>query len=250
MTLPATIPVPVSKPAGSGLEWVKQGWRAFMQAPLLWVGLVLLVGILSTVVQWIPLVGGLALPFLSILLGAGLLLGCQALGEGRPLTLEHLFAVFKPHPARTPLLVLAAIQLGLTLLVMITVMVMGGASALGALVSAEATGGDPLATASSLGGGVLMTLLVLLLLMTPLVMLSWFAVPLVLFRGMEPWQAMKLSFSACLANLLSMLVLGVLLMLAFLAGMIPMGLGLLVVAPVSVGAWYSCYRDVFPTPVA
>jgi uncharacterized membrane protein len=85
----------------------------------------------------------------------------------------------------------------------------------------------------------------LLLLVILLTMAMFYAVPLVMLGGIAPWLAVQNSVAGCFTNILPFLVFGfVYLLLAFLAA-IPFGLGFLVLGPVTFGAIYASYVDVF-----
>ena len=62
----------------------------------------------------------------------------------------------------------------------------------------------------------------------PLMMACWFAPALVMLRHDEPVAAMKASFFACLANVLPMLVYGLIGIVLAIVASIPFGLGWLV----------------------
>ena len=85
----------------------------------------------------------------------------------------------------------------------------------------------------------------LLLLITPVLAMYWFAVPLVLFREIEPWEAMKASLAAVLANMLPLLVYGVVTALLGMLALIPLGLGMLVFVPVLLISWLLSYQEIF-----
>ena len=91
----------------------------------------------------------------------------------------------------------------------------------------------------------LLALLVFLAVLTPILAMYWFAVPLVLFRALEPWLAMKASLAAVLANMLPLLVYGVVATLLFCVAMIPLMLGLLIAMPVLGISWLISYQDLF-----
>jgi uncharacterized membrane protein len=86
-------------------------------------------------------------------------------------------------------------------------------------------------------------------------MAIWFAPLLVVFNGMAPVAAMKLSFTACVANTVPFLVYGVAVLVAWLVLSLPAALGAaggpLVVAlfvasiPVLICSVYMSYRDIF-----
>jgi uncharacterized membrane protein len=104
---------------------------------------------------------------------------------------------------------------------------------------------DPTLTIATLGPMVLLALLFVLLLLVPLMMAYWFAPALVVLEDRLPLEAMKLSFSACWMNVLPFLVFGLAAFALLVVGMIPFGLGLLIVSPVLLASIYAGYRDVF-----
>jgi hypothetical protein len=91
----------------------------------------------------------------------------------------------------------------------------------------------------------------------PLLMLIWFAPLLVVFNGLAPVAAMKLSFAACVRNTLPFMVYGAAILLLWLALSLPAVLGaiggLLVIAllvasiPVLICSIYTSYQDIFTT---
>ena len=73
----------------------------------------------------------------------------------------------------------------------------------------------------------------------------WFAPPLIALHDMTTTHAMRWSVYAALANLGAMLVYGLVLFVIFFLGILPWGLGLLVVIPMMVISTYIGYREVF-----
>ena len=78
-------------------------------------------------------------------------------------------------------------------------------------------------------------------------MAAWFASALVALDGMEPWQALKSSFFACLKNIIPFLVYGLVMLVLSIIATIPLGLGWLVLGPLTIASIYTAYRDVFFT---
>jgi uncharacterized membrane protein len=76
-------------------------------------------------------------------------------------------------------------------------------------------------------------------------MALWFAPALVIFRGTAPVDAMKISFAACLRNIVPFLLYGLLYIVAAIIASIPFGLGWIVLAPLVMISLYVSYRDVF-----
>lgn len=90
-----------------------------------------------------------------------------------------------------------------------------------------------------------LALLIVLGAMLPLIMAYWFAPALVLFHDMKALDAMRLSFSACLRNVLPFLIYGVISAVLLVLAMIPLGLGLLVMIPTMTASLYISYKDIF-----
>ena len=76
-------------------------------------------------------------------------------------------------------------------------------------------------------------------------MAYWFAPVLAGLNNLTAIQAMKLSFVACLRNMLPFLLYGLIFMLLLIVAIIPFGLGLLVAVPLMMTSLYTSYVDVF-----
>jgi len=93
----------------------------------------------------------------------------------------------------------------------------------------------------------------------PVLMLVWFAPMLVVFNGMAPVAAMKLSFAGSVSNTMPFLVYGAAILLAWFALSLPAALGpiggVLAIAlfvasiPVLICSVYASYQDVFAARV-
>ena len=90
-----------------------------------------------------------------------------------------------------------------------------------------------------------LAMLVGLALFIPLIMAYWFAPALVMLHDLGVVESMKLSFVACLRNILPFLIYGIIMLLLFVIGSIPIGLGLLVVIPAMLASMYTAYKDIF-----
>jgi uncharacterized membrane protein len=76
-------------------------------------------------------------------------------------------------------------------------------------------------------------------------MALWFAPALVALRQVAPVEALKLSVAATLKNVVPFLVFGVIYIVAAVVASIPLGLGWIVLVPVSLLTAYVSYGDVF-----
>lgn len=224
-------------PPGNAFDWLRQGWALFAANPGLWIGLTIVLLVIVLGVQIVPLVGTLAAHLLMPVLGAGLLLVCRKIDEEERVQIDDLFAGFKQNAG--PLVMVGVLYMLAMLAIVVIVIAVGGGSVAGGLLSAQPAG------LGVIFGGLMLSLLLSLALSVPVVMAIWFAPALVFFNNMQPVEALKASFEACMKNVLAFLVYGlIVLVLAFFAAL-PVGLGFLVLIPVLAGSVYAAYRDVF-----
>lgn len=235
---------------GRGWQWIVDGFALFRKSPAMWIALTVVLAVLWLLSFVIPLLGPLLFNLLSPVLFAGLMIGCRALENGEELEIRHLFAGFKQYA--TPLVTIGGVYLVGTIIVFGIVFLTAGGSMLS--ITLMKPGVDletlvaairSLALALALGAAVYI----------PLIMLIWFAPLLVVFNGLAPVDAMKLSFAACCKNWLSFLVYGVAILVLWFILSLPAALGfvgmLLVVAlllasiPVLFCSIYASYKDLF-----
>jgi hypothetical protein len=203
-------------PPGQGWQWIVDAWDLTAGHRALFTGLVFGFLMLAVVTGLIPLVGSFGFALLAPVFQGGLMLGCDALRRGEPLKVDHLFAGFERQTSRLLALGVISVVAGFLLLSIGAMIV--GPSLFAMLLSGAVP--DP----AVLVGVMLRALLAALVMMAlslPLYMAMWFAVPLVVLRGLDVKAAMKASFSACLHNVMPFLVWSVALL----------GLGLAVMAP-------------------
>lgn len=235
----------ISRPtATSGLAWVKEGWRLFRLAPVPWSGMTALVFLVLMGVGALPMVGGVVVYLLSPFIVAGYLSASRAGVEGEPVTFLHLGAGFRE--ARQDLLVIGGAYALATFLVFHLVGFLTGADLTAQLAQLQQSETLTLEEAQRLRDAILPALALGALLLTPLLMATWFSPGLVLFHGFPAGKAMWWSLWACAVNwrpiLYYSLILG---LLGLVALMIPLGLGLLVFLPWTLTSTYAAYRDIF-----
>lgn len=232
--------------AERGLGWMTEAWSLFTARAGLWVllsvvglGILLIAGV-------VPLLGALLSPFASALVVGGFMLVAEKQQTGQAPEVSDFFAILS-HRGLKPLMVLTLLYLALyvaaALLIIPVFAVTGGT----ATVFSAILGGEEAALAAGLGS-LLLGSLAFLLVALPVLAMYWFALPLVLFDGVEPWRAMKASLRATLVNMIPLLVYGLLVFVAFIAGLITLGLGFLVVMPLLLVSWYLSFREIFSTP--
>jgi uncharacterized membrane protein len=226
--------------AGKGWQWIVDGFGVFRKHPLMWIALTVVLVLMWAVSFVIPLLGPLLFNLLSPVLFAGLMIGCKAADSGEDLELAHLFAGFRKNPAA--LVTVGGVYLVGTIVVVGIIIIMAGGSMLPTVL--QKSPGDMQMLAAALRSMAL-ALTFGFALYLPLLMLIWFAPLLVVFHDLSPVEAMKLSFSACVANWLPFLVYGVIILGLWFIASIPLFLGLVVLLPVLICSVYASYKDIF-----
>lgn len=248
---PAVVELPPTIPgrgvsAGSGWDWVVEGWGLFAKAPLMWIIAIVLMLILAVLVNFIPILGTLAFQLMQPVFTGGFMAGTRALEKGGEFEIEHLVAGFSMR--FVPLLVVGAITMLGWLAILLVFMVFAGMSLLGALLTGDV---DVVASAMATSlVGILIGALICLALVVPLMAAYWFAPALVMLSGMAPLEAMKASFFACFRNFIPFLVYSLVMLVALVVAMIPFGLGMLVWIPLAITSTYVAYRRIFTDPAA
>lgn len=225
-----------------GLAWYGAGWAIFMRNPGMWIVFMILLFVIAIVLNLVPVLGSLLFALIMPGLLGGVLYAAHEAAEQREMDISHLFIAFKEDETRNAVLVLGAVMLGANILFMLITLILIGSS-MGMAGMMQGNGHDVMA--AGVGVGILLALLLLSVLGLLLSMGFFYAVPLVMFGAVKPVDAMKKSFNACLANILPLLLFGVVYIVLALIAVIPFGLGLLVLLPVTAGAIYASYRDVF-----
>lgn len=228
--------------AAHGLEWITAGWKIFRREPGLLVLLFLIFILIIFLIGLIPIVGQLLALLITPALSGGLLLAVETTVRGQSPTFELLFAGLTDPLRRNRMLTLGVWTLIINILVMLCAMLIGGSFVM-SLIGFGAVGGPTMAGTSA-GIGLFGLLLALLLGLIYAAAL-FFAIPLVMLAGMEPMAALKLSLSANLHNLGAWLIFGVVYVVLIIVAMIPFGLGLLIVGPISIASTYCAYVDTF-----
>lgn len=233
--------------AGNGWQWIVDGFNLFTKNPGMWILLTVILMVIMFAINLVPLLGAIACAVLWPVLAAGLLLGCKALDSGQELQLSHLFAGFETGDKFKQLLLI-----GLAYLVALTVVFGIAFMAIGVPVFQSLRTGASPSAAGILGmvGGMAIGVLLAMALMVPVAMAIWFAPTLVLFDNQDAVEAMKLSFAACLRNIVPFLIYGVIAFVLNIIAAIPFGLGYLVLIPVLVCSIYASYKDIFAPAAA
>lgn len=200
--------------AAAGVQWLKGGWVAFKDGGAVLIGMAVVWLLLVGVARMVPFLGVVLAPVLGTFLYAGMLIGLRAKAGGGELRFESLFSAFNDQDKTVHIAIIALVPV------------------LGSLLQL------------ALSGGWLGWMLSGLLGLT-VSALVYFATPLVLFRQQEAPLAMQLSLQAVLINLPAVVVYWIIVAMLTVLALIPLGLGLLVLIPVLIGATYESYAEVF-----
>ncbi|MBC3809430.1 hypothetical protein H8K52_18980 [Undibacterium seohonense] len=227
--------------AGKATSWYGYGFDQFKANAGVWIGMVVVLFVITLVLNVIPGIGTFVSNLLMPAFFGGLMLACQAHRESKPVTFEFLFAGFKDKFGALALLGLFW-MIGVLVVSMVAgffaVAVFGGAIATGAVLGSAGMMGLGF---SALIGFVLLAMLIAI----PLAMAIWFAPALVVFHNVAPIDALILSLKVSLKNWAAFLLFFVLYIVFAILASIPLALGWLVLGPVLVGAIYAAYRDIF-----
>jgi hypothetical protein len=173
---------PRENPAGAGVEWIAEGWRLFVKAPLMWIVAILVIIVIAVVVNFIPVLGPLAFQIAQPVFAAGLMVACRSLETGGEFEIEHVFAGFKQNFAG--LVIVGLIFMAASLALLLVFALFAGFGIVVAFATGDTQDAWPAIMAS--GISILVGSLVTMLLMVPPLMLYWFAPALVMLHDMAP----------------------------------------------------------------
>jgi uncharacterized membrane protein len=246
-------PLTVARPAANqGIAWMKTGWAWFRLAPVPWMGMTAVAFLALTGIGMLPVVGGYIVELMSPFMVAAFMSASRAAEQGQPVSYLHLGAGFRPE-ARIRLIIMGAVYLAGILLVDMIMRQMGGESFEQMAQLAQAPKDITPEQARTIMSQALPAMLTGLVLMTPLVMATWFAPALILFDRFSASNGMWWSLWACAVNWRPVFVYSLWLgLIAVVAMLIPFGLGLLVLLPWIMTSTYAAYRSMFvpPEPVS
>ena len=227
--------------SGRAWDWTVYGWRLFIRDPGVWIVLYLVYLVIEYGLPLVPTAGPLVLSFIAPALTAGLLFAAREQDCGRPIHVDQLFRAFRDRSVVGRVLVLGLIGLGFKL-----VSIAVGVASLGGALVAVLTGrlaASALIPALALGGT--FGLLVAVTLGLVLAMLLYYAVPLVTFDAAHPIEAIRSSVAACTVNILPLTVLSLINVGLYLVAMLSLGVGIVVVGPITIGSMYAGYKEIY-----
>lgn len=223
-------------PVGNAWVWIVNGFNLFKANPAMWIILLVIYLAIMIPISMLPVIGSVVSTLLAPVFAAGMMWGCQALIKNRDLEINHLFEGFKRNTSQ--LITIGGIYMVSLLFVAVIVVLALDKDTAELLVQGKDLSPEQ-------ADAMLMPIMIALLLIMPVLMAYWFAPVLAGLHNLTAVEAMKLSFSACLKNMLPFLLYGLIFMVLLIVAIIPFGLGLLVVAPMMMTSLYSSYADVF-----
>lgn len=221
--------------AGRGLEWIKEAFRDVFAQPLAWIIGPMVVLFALAFVSMIPIVGLLASVAVPLVIA-----GNYAAGEtqARTGTLD-IGVFFRGAQKRQGELLIVGVVTGIAGFV---ALVIAFGAALGPSLFKL---NDPNIKPEDFLMPAILGSLIFFALYIPITMGMWFAPALVLLRGIEPIEAIKQSFNACLKNFVPFLVYGLVTAGVVLGSVLTAFLGFIVTYPVLLASMYRQYRDIF-----
>jgi len=196
---------------GQALEWLRGGYRLVQAAPRLWFGMTLIYFLIAAALRLIPFMGGLVLILVSPWLLAGALVAARESGATQD-GAESWFVVALARPLRlftlpvrdenrlAALAIACVLVFGFALLIRIVeeIFLKGGS---------VATGFAAADLAPRISAGFATAAVVVAIAYVALLMAVYYLVPLVLFRGRAPMEALVESFQICVHNVAAWLLL-------------------------------------------
>lgn len=237
-----------SAAAGRGVAWLLEGFDYFKKAPGMWVGVTLILFVLSIVSSIIPL-GSLIFQLIMPVFFGGLILGCRDVDSGKEFGIEHLFAGFSSNAGQlviVGILYLAGLIIILILLLVLALTAFDGMEFIKAMVSGDITAMQQIQINPL---SMLLLTLIGAALYIPIIMAFWFAPALVVLQGQSAVDAMRASFKGCLQNVIPFLIYGVVALVLGIVASIPLLLGWLILIPMITASIYISYKDIFPVGI-
>ncbi len=212
-----------------GVEWIGSGFNLFMKKPgeLIIAGLALFV--VSFILNWVPVIGSGLATMAGVVAAGAIMRACQAFEDG-----QDPVAAAKAAAGASPLFILGLIAAGMGVVI----------GLLGLMMTAMVIGAAFISVNAAIGLGAV-TGLLMMFISIPMIMALWLAPGLVIMKGVQPVEAIRLSFVASIKNFLPFIIFYVLAAIASFLGAMLMGIGLIFVYPVLLCATYYAYKDIF-----
>ncbi len=225
-------------PGKQAWSWYKAGWRLFLINPSTWILYTFLWVLLAIFLWQIPILGRVAWWMINPALYAGFLYQAAEMEQGRPLAVNRFFIGLTDKTTRLPLLTLGVITLAAYVFFNVVTMVDPSLySTIESLLRADASSGIVAIVIN-----LFLRFVLSLMILTLATMALLYSCPAIMFAGSDGFDAMMNSFETCARHWRAFAAfMGIFIGLA-IAAMIPMGLGLLVLIPVTSCAAYASFQ--------
>jgi len=230
-----------------GYAWITGAFPYFTHNPLGWIAAMVVFFLISMVVGIIPL-GGIVLNIFYPVIVGGFMLGCVAYKEGGSFEFQHMFAGFKePYFKRLAILGVFYTIASFAVVILVGILafvILGGFEFFQEIEHAQ------IEDVSAYAVDILLLSLIAISLFMPCVMAIWFAPSIIISSEETALSAMKLSFNACLKNILPFTLYGIVVLILAIVASIPLLLGFLVLLPVLSASVYVSYLDCFKSDIS
>lgn len=232
-------------PSAEAWHWVTAAWVLFKQSVGIFIGIFLITMLVTAVARSIPMLGDIISSLLMPVFAGGLIYTCKQLDRHAKIEFEMIFQGFRENLSE--LITLGAIYLGLLFAAFIPaaiILIISTGSADVFIELMNSSDYSDLANAET-AMAALLGFLIFMLLACPVFMAYYFAPALIMDKGMKAWPAMKLSFSACLMNILPLTWFSLIIFALAIIAAIPLFLGYIVLIPVLMITSYTSYSSIF-----
>ena len=235
------IPGGRSVPVGSAFAWISDSWGLFKRQSGTWIGFILTLLGMHIIAGFVPVIGDIAMAFIQVLLIAGVIHSCGLLRREGSFRFGDLFIGFQRKTG--PLMILVLITFGFLIGVLLIAIIFLGISIGGSSALLQSSI-DPAALLATGGVGII-GIFIVIIGVSIYAMAAWFAPALVIMHDIAPFQALKMSFSACLKNILPGIIFFIVMSVLMAVSVIPLGLGLLITMPMLFICYYTSYCSIF-----
>ncbi len=237
-------------PASAGITWISDAWYIFKGNPWLWIGMFVAYFLIAIVFSLIPILN-LLINFLGIFSTAGVAYVAHRQLHNQSIEFSQFFIGFRKNTGQL-LLILMLCIIGVVIAFIPIFLYFSwkmlefiGWEILGLFVRIPNVASADFFSTINISTGLIMLVVMTLFFIITLIMAIWFAPILVILHNMLAFDAMKLSFIACLNNIIAFFVYGVGIMLLGVLAILPLGLGLFILFPILFISYYTAYRLIF-----
>lgn len=224
---------------GRGLIWLVESFNIFKEKPLLWLGVTFSFTIVFLILNLIPIINLIASLLLFHFISGFIIISAQQKEDIEP-TFRDMFSALESH--FVPLFILSVIYIAFNFIALIPLFVIAGFSFIDFFINNSDIGNFSASSFLLLMLGILIYFTMYI----PIIMAVYMAPSLIVLHDIKTIDAIKMSFKGCIKNILPLTILGFLgLFLVILVSAFTLGLGLILLLPIMMISYYTCYRDIW-----